>query len=402
MDHYCMRNYDGSSGGMESEGLLLMMRNLDKKYGGEIYLDTIVTDDDTKMKKFITHTKYKPRGWKNHGGSLPANIPEPKWFADPTHRAKCVAGSFFEMTKGPISATRATKLDALRMKKYYSYFIKQNCKKPIEWLLEHAIAPLDHLFDDHHHCDSSWCHKKKATETDNEPPVDPTDDRNKKTYYRCKVEDEKLFTAMKEKYTKYISQEYLQHCMHSFDTQINEGMNNSVAAFANKGKHYGSTTSLITRVAIAAGIHLVGYHHFWNACLTALEVKIPHQLELRLLSMDNEKVARYHRDHEYGTKAKRKRLEHEKFKKEFIAHQKDVERNATYESRTGCATAPPEKESLCKHAPFGCKGNKGHKTERSKQCDYHVSKLGGVSIREAQANWLAQNENNDKLSPRKF
>ena len=80
----------------------------------------------------------------------PPHIPEPKWFADPTHRAKCIAGSFFEMTKGPVSPTRATKLDALRMKKYYSYFIKQNCKKDIEWLLEHAMAPLEHLFDDHH------------------------------------------------------------------------------------------------------------------------------------------------------------------------------------------------------------------------------------------------------------
>ena len=68
-------------------------------------------------------------------------------------------------------------------------------------------------------------------------------------------------------------------------------MNNSVVAFANKGKHYGSTTSLLTRVSVAAGIHLVGYHHFWTTCLKALEVHIPQQLELRLLSMDKEKVA---------------------------------------------------------------------------------------------------------------
>ena len=196
---------------------------------------------------------------------------------------------------------------------------------------------------------------------------------------------------MKEKYKKYISQEFLQHCMHSFDTQINEGLNNSVSAFANKGKHYGSTTSLITRVSIAAGIHLVGYHHFWTSCLTELEVQIPLQLELRLLSMDKEKVARYHRDHEYETKVKRKRLEHEKFKNEFIAHQKDIQRNATYDPRTGCAIAP-QKESLCVHAQFGCKGKNGHKTERSKQCDYHISKRGGLSIVAAQADWRVRNE----------
>ena len=140
-------------------------------------------------------------------------------------------------------------------------------------------------------------------------------------------------------------------------------MSNSVAVFANKGKHYGSTTSLITRISIAAGVHLVGYHHFWTSCLIALEVKIPHQLELRLVAMDKEKVARYDRDHEYKTKVKRKRSEHEKFKKEFFAHQKDVQRNLTYDPRTGCATEPQEK-SVCKHARFGYKGKKGHKTER--------------------------------------
>ena len=111
-DHPCVRNYDGSSGGMESEGLLLLMKQLRDKANGEIYLDYVITDDDTKMKKIISHPEYKDRGWKNHGGSLPLDIPEPNWFADPTHRAKCVAGAFFEMTKGPMSDTRATKLDA--------------------------------------------------------------------------------------------------------------------------------------------------------------------------------------------------------------------------------------------------------------------------------------------------
>ena len=105
------------------------MKRLNKKPNGEIFLDYVVTDEDTKMKKYTTHAEYKNRGWKNHGGSLPNDIPTPKWFADPTHRAKCVAGAFFEITKGAKSATRADTLDALRMKKYFSYFFKQNCKK---------------------------------------------------------------------------------------------------------------------------------------------------------------------------------------------------------------------------------------------------------------------------------
>ena len=143
------------------------------------------------------------------------------------------------MTKGPVFSTIATKLDALQMKKYYSNFIKQNCKKDIEWLLVHAMAPLDHLFDNHHLCNGSWCHKKKAAESDTPLPiVNAEDKRNKKTHYRSMVDEAELYKAMKEKYAKYISKEYLQHCQHSFDTQINEGINNSVSSYASKRKHY--------------------------------------------------------------------------------------------------------------------------------------------------------------------
>ena len=31
----------------------------------------------------------------------------------------------------------------------------------MEYLRLHSMAPLHHLFDDHHLCDPSWCHKRK-------------------------------------------------------------------------------------------------------------------------------------------------------------------------------------------------------------------------------------------------
>ena len=62
---------------MESDGLMYIMTKLYAKSKGKTYLDTIVTDDDTKMKKYITHPKYNPWGLKNIGGSLPDHIPEP-------------------------------------------------------------------------------------------------------------------------------------------------------------------------------------------------------------------------------------------------------------------------------------------------------------------------------------
>ena len=93
-DHDCVRNYDGSSGGMESDGLILILKESYEKYGNNIFVETVVTDDDTKIKKYLTYPKYKDRGWKTHGGCLPLHITESSQFVDPTHLEKCVAGDF--------------------------------------------------------------------------------------------------------------------------------------------------------------------------------------------------------------------------------------------------------------------------------------------------------------------
>ena len=140
----CPCNYSGSSGAMESDGMLYLMKRLHTVMKGKIFYEYIVSNDDNKMKKYLTHPEKRPTGKKNIGGRLPKQIPVPKWFADPTHRAKCVAGAFFYLIK---CNKKMTKLDALRLKKYYSYFIKQNRHKTLEYLQEHSMAPLYHLFD---------------------------------------------------------------------------------------------------------------------------------------------------------------------------------------------------------------------------------------------------------------
>ena len=49
-DHECVKNYDGSSGAMESDGLLLLFMSLHKRYRNKIFYQRVVTDDDTKLK----------------------------------------------------------------------------------------------------------------------------------------------------------------------------------------------------------------------------------------------------------------------------------------------------------------------------------------------------------------
>ena len=386
IDHPCTMNYDGSSGAMESDGILLLMIQLQKKYNDEIYLDYIITDDDTKMKKYLTHPKYLPRGKKNIGGSLPIEIPQPNWYADPTHRAKCVAGSFFELCKGKKSDIRANKLDAFRMKKYYSYYIKQNRGKGISYLMKHAMAPLDHMFDDHSLCDSSWCHKKRREEGGTTCPSE----RDNKGYYRCKKADAKLYDVMKQKYERYVSEQFLTQCCHMYDTQVNEGLNRSVAKYVPKGTNYCTTTSLITRVYLAAGIQLVGNHFLWTEIFRTLSLSIPVQTELYLLDLDKRKLRNFCREHDFANMAKRKKKEHEKVRAHLEQVKRDQQRNATYTSRTGCEIERETSDKVesaaancCKYRDYGCSGQKKHKTNRSKLCKFygmtHAEIIGKLS-----------------------
>ena len=254
----CPCNYDGSPGSMESDGMLWLMKRLHTMAAGSVFYEYIVSDDDTTMKKYLTHPAKRPTGVVNIGGRLPKEIPVPKWFADPTHRAKCVAGKFFQYNK---TEKNMSKLDCLRLKKYYSYYIKSNRTKSVEEILQNIMAPIDHLFDDHKYCDSTWCHKK-AQEENKMNLEDMKSNCNRMGYYRCKVEDKELYEKLCELYKPYITKERIKQCRHEFETQVNEGMNTCVAKYAPKGRHYSKSISLEARVKVAAGIYNAGYHFF--------------------------------------------------------------------------------------------------------------------------------------------
>ena len=78
------------------------------------------------MRKYLAHPDKKPAGRKNIGECLPKEIPVPEWYTDPTHRVKCVLDSLFELVK---SVKKMRKLDALKLKKYYLYYIKMKRKR---------------------------------------------------------------------------------------------------------------------------------------------------------------------------------------------------------------------------------------------------------------------------------
>ena len=95
--------------------------------------------------------------------------------------------------------------------------------------------------------------------------------------------DEKMYEAMTKKYERCITYDFILQYRRKFDTQTNEEMNNSIASYAQKGLQFSGTWSLVTRVMIAAGIQLVGYHSFWSSVVHALESPVAPQFELAQL-----------------------------------------------------------------------------------------------------------------------
>ena len=87
-------------------------------------------------------------------------------------------------------------------------------------------------------------------------------------------------------YQPYIKEEMLAQLQHSFSTQQNEAMNQSVASYAPKGKTYSLTDSLDTHVCIAGGIQILGYVGLWSKILSAFDIELDNNLRKHLESRD--------------------------------------------------------------------------------------------------------------------
>ena len=55
-------------------------------------------------------------------------------------------------------------VDTTRIKRYTSYYIRQNRTGPLLDFVANTKAPIEHLFNNHTCCDSSWCWSKELQE----------------------------------------------------------------------------------------------------------------------------------------------------------------------------------------------------------------------------------------------
>ena len=93
-------------------------------------------------------------------------------------------------------------------------------------------------------------------------------------------------------YTPYINEDSLRELHHPYNTQLNEAMNQSVCAFAPKGKTFSTTESLDTRVGIAGAIQNVGYEIHWKEVFDAFGMECDGCVETFNNRMDIKKTVK--------------------------------------------------------------------------------------------------------------
>ena len=160
-------------------------------------------------------------------------------------------------------------------------------------------------------------------------------------------------------------------------------MNQSVAAYAPKGKTFSLTESLDTHVAIAGGIHIVGYKKFWEHVFHAFDIDMDNNLRKHLATKDKHKERKT--KVQVSKEGKKKRGE-KKYEKLNEAHDKWMEQQRTGDGyQTGVAVAvaiakrnlpaasernpkgTPKEKWRCPFYPDYCTVL-GHKDARNKDC----------------------------------
>ena len=154
----------------------------------------------------------------------------------------------------------------------------------------------------------------------------------------------------------------MKQCRHEFDTQMNEGMNNSVAFYVPKGLNFSGTTSLKSWVFISSEVQLVGHHYFWTSILSSPDVTPTPQLVFTMINRDKYGVQNYIRAHNFDNMAKRNRAYHDRFQKEFFRAGKDRKRGLEYKYKSGCLVAKQTNNFI--HMISKCGSSNGHKTAR--------------------------------------
>ena len=205
-------------------------------------------------------------------------------------------------------------------------------------------------------------------------------ERANRGYYRCKVEHASVYNEIMHAIQPYLSDECLRQLHHPYHTQRNEALNKSVATYAPKHKTFSLTESLTTRVAIAAGTQILGYHDFWKEIFQEFGIIFDSQISSVLMEMQNKKEKQQVRAKTVEKKKMRTKLRYKKYEAAHIQDMDDQKRGNQY--RSGVAVNPDiQKEVRIALSNEG--RNPANTPDDKKRCRYHhprfCTKLGHSS-----------------------
>jgi hypothetical protein len=143
-DDVCPKNYAGSAKGMEATGAARIVSRLFQNVDDKCYVANLVTDDDSSVRKILTHSYRELVGalrmsdaeWprfangrkRPDNGLLPLLHVIVKFLADKGHRVRGYTSFIFaESVKSISNGCSCTKVDAERMKRRLSWTLHLNC-----------------------------------------------------------------------------------------------------------------------------------------------------------------------------------------------------------------------------------------------------------------------------------
>jgi hypothetical protein len=414
--HRCTINHVSTSGSMEPKAALAMLLELYEEFN--VITKCIVLDDDAGTRALLrwsnvdwmanNNTNQIPQVPKKSGkhkgdlhdrpdnGKLPKHIPEPTFLSDPNHRKKLWTKELRKMLPWAAEKRHGLSInDVLRLGKSYGYMIRALKSKSETEFVGCGQAVLEHHFGNHEYC-GVWCPRRRENQQQR-----AASDR----FYRCKVKDAKLYACLQDLIARFVTLECLKELAHSFDTQVNESLNNTIAWLAPKNKCYGGSQSLSNRVSIAIGMNSIGLSKTFARIFKALSITMTPNVEHFLSVRQTNRQKRIDKCKTSEKKKERNKSIFDKIRKDEVVRRQGERKKkdaAIYKSGMHMAddnddedAGPPRakkpktnhKDSICPHC-----GRKGHVQKRSKQCLHYSGKPKQSDIPTAAA---AQNNNEE-------
>ena len=132
-------------------------------------------------------------------------------------------------------------------------------------------APLEHMFDNHEHCDHQWCLKKSAAKEGKQYNAAEAE-------FPWKTSHKGIYDILKRTLAQFQMEERIFESLHRFDTQMNEALNNTIAHLCPKIKSFSSTTSLCNRISRVIGASIINFENFWFCVFKQIKLDIDERL----------------------------------------------------------------------------------------------------------------------------